>query len=203
MNKRKVIILTDGDSAAQKAVEIAAKNIGGRCISASAGNPSMLTNIKIIELVKETDYDPVVVMVDDTGKKGKGCGEKIMESLLEDDDVEVIGVVGVSSNGKECGSFKPLCSIDKDGNVINGNVDKFGNNIGNSDICGDTLSILRDRKDLIMVGIGDPGKMDYNDDVGKGAPITTTALKEVMKRAGENMNKKIHKKGGNFNIVII
>jgi len=43
MNKRKVIIVTDGDIAAKAAVEIAALNIGGECISYSAGNPTVLT----------------------------------------------------------------------------------------------------------------------------------------------------------------
>ena len=32
MNKRKVILVTDGDTIAKEAVEKAAANIGGRCI---------------------------------------------------------------------------------------------------------------------------------------------------------------------------
>ncbi|HHW49425.1 MAG TPA: stage V sporulation protein AE, partial [Clostridiaceae bacterium] len=43
MEKRKVILVTDGDSVAKEAVEIAASNIGARCISDSAGNPTVLT----------------------------------------------------------------------------------------------------------------------------------------------------------------
>ncbi|WP_222430861.1 stage V sporulation protein AE, partial [Bacillus licheniformis] len=38
--KRKVILVTDGDIYAAKAIEYAARKTGGRCISQSAGNPS-------------------------------------------------------------------------------------------------------------------------------------------------------------------
>ena len=51
--ERKVIIVTDGDSVAQQAVEIAAKNINARTISASGGNPTPLTGQKIVELIKQ------------------------------------------------------------------------------------------------------------------------------------------------------
>jgi len=36
---------------------------------------------------------------------------------------------------------------------------------------------------LVIVGIGDPGKMDFYDSIEKGAPITTKALQEVLKRS--------------------
>lgn len=39
-------------------------------------------------------------------------------------------------------------------------------------------------KDIIIVGIGDPGKMDTNDEITKGSPITTMALREILKRKG-------------------
>lgn len=41
--KRKVILVTDGDLVAKKAVETASRNIGARCISCSAGNPTRLS----------------------------------------------------------------------------------------------------------------------------------------------------------------
>lgn len=47
-NKRRVILVTDGDGIAKKAVETAALRIGGRCISKSAGNPTPLSGKKII-----------------------------------------------------------------------------------------------------------------------------------------------------------
>jgi stage V sporulation protein AE len=187
MDKRKVILVTDGDSVAQKAVEIAAANIGGRCISASAGNPTSLTGEQIIEQVQKAEHDPVVVMVDDRGAKGMGAGEEAMEYILKDENIDVMGVVAVSSNGKDCGKLKVSCSITKEGKLIEGAVDKYGNNLRNGNICGDTLSILGDRSEITIVGIGDPGKMDYNDEISKGAPITTMALKEVVKRSGHGL----------------
>jgi len=183
MNKRKVIIVTDGDIAAKAAVEIAALNIGGECISYSAGNPTVLTGQQIVELVKAAEKDPVVVMVDDKGYKGKGAGEAAMEVLLNNDDIEVLGVVAVSSDGKDCNGIKLTCSVTREGKVIEGSVNKKGIATRNGKICGDTLSILRGRKDLVIVGIGDPGKMDFYDSIEKGAPITTKALQEVPKRS--------------------
>ena len=110
MYKRKVILVTDGDIAAKGAVETAASNIGGRCISFSAGNPTILTGYEIVELIKAAKNDPVVVMVDDRGRKGRGAGESAMESILNNENIEVIGVVAVSSDGKDCNGIKLSCS---------------------------------------------------------------------------------------------
>ncbi|MCX7923641.1 MAG: stage V sporulation protein AE [Clostridia bacterium] len=184
MDKRKVILVTDGDSIAKTAVEIATDKIGGRCISASAGNPTVLTGDEIIQLVKQAEHDPVVVMVDDRGTKGVGKGEAAMADILKDDSIDVLGVVAVSSNGRDCNGLKVSCSITKEGRIIDGAVDKYGNDIGQNTICGDTLSILAKKRNLVIVGIGDPGKMDFNDEAYKGAPITTMALKEVLNRSG-------------------
>lgn len=184
MNKRKVILVTDGDMVAKSAVEIAAANIGGRCISASAGNPTILTGNEIVELIKKADHDPVVVMVDDRGYEGIGDGEKAMEVILHDKSLDILGVVAVSSNGKDCNGIRTSCSITKEGQVIEGGVDKYGNDIHSEEICGDTLSILKNTNNLVIVGIGDPGKMDFKDEVSKGSPITTKALKEIIHRSG-------------------
>jgi len=183
MEKRKVILVTDGDAVAQKAVEIAASNIGGRCISSSAGNPTVLTGEQIIEQVKKAKHDPVVVMVDDRGEKGEGPGERAMEAIINDEAMDVIGVVAVSSNGKDCKGLDVDCSITKDGNIIENAVDKYGNDTGNDRICGDTLSVLKKKKDFVIIGIGDPGKMDFKDETLKGAPITTRALQEIVNRS--------------------
>lgn len=184
MQRRKVIVVTDGDSVAQSAVELAAFNIGARCISASGGNPTALSGEEILDMVKKAAHDPIVVMVDDRGEKGIGKGEKVMEALFHDPNIEVLGVVAVSSNGKDCNGLKVSCSVTKEGNVIEGSVDKYGNYTGEKAICGDTLSILKGVGKLVVVGIGDPGKMDFNDEILKGSPITTKALQEVMKRSG-------------------
>lgn len=179
-----MILVTDGDPVARSAVELATSNIGGRCISASAGNPTVLSGEEIIKLIKTAPKDPVVVMVDDRGTKGKGEGEMAMETIIGDDSIDVLGVLAVSSNGKDCKGIPLTCSITKDGKVIENGVDKHGNDNQSEKICGDTLSILKDTKNILIVGIGDPGKMDYNDEITKGSPITTMALKEVLKRSG-------------------
>lgn len=183
MEKRRVILVTDGDKVAKEAVEIAASNIGGRCISASAGNPTVLTGKQIIELIEQAEYDPVVVMVDDRGARGIGKGEKVMDAILYDENIDVLGVIAVSSNGKDCRKINLSCSITSDGRVIEGVVDKDGIEKKNGLICGDTLSVLKNKKSLIIVGIGDPGKMGYYDDCYIGAPITTMAMKEILIRS--------------------
>lgn len=183
MNKRNIIIVTDGDDVAKAAVERAAQNIGGRCISLSAGNPTTLTGTEIIELIKVAKYDPVVVMVDDRGNKGKGKGEEALEQIIQSDDVKVLGVVAVASNGKEKCGMEIDFAIDKNSTKIENAVNKCGEGLDIKEISGDTISILKKYRSYIpiVVGIGDPGKMDKMDDVNMGAPITTLALKEIIK----------------------
>lgn len=184
MKKRKVILVTDGDMVAKEAVEIATANIGGRCISSSAGNPTELSGEEIVNRILETPHDPVVVMVDDRGVVGKGRGEAAMEYMLDSSELDVLGVVAVSSNGKDCNGLNIENSVTKTGDVVNYAVDKYGDNTYSYKICGDTLSVLKVKRDMFIVGIGDPGKMDYKDDVLKGAPITTKALKIIMDHRG-------------------
>jgi len=73
MNRRKVIIITDGDSVARDSVELVARKVGGRCISLSGCNPTTLTGREIVELILKAPHDPVFVMVDDRGTST--CGK--------------------------------------------------------------------------------------------------------------------------------
>ncbi len=180
MDKRQVIIVTDGDMAAKQAVEAAASNIGAFCISSSAGNPTQLSGEEMIAMIREAPYDPVVVMVDDKGAVGKGRGEAAMEKILNCGDMEVIGVIAVSSNGKDCSKLKVDCSVTRDGNVVYSAVDKNGNVMLRDKVCGDTLSILKSRPDIFTVGIGDPGKMYFGDDIMMGSPVTTQAMRIIL-----------------------
>ena len=50
--RRRVILITDGDEYAKRAVECVAKEVGGRCISMSQGNPSLLTGAELVDLIK-------------------------------------------------------------------------------------------------------------------------------------------------------
>ncbi len=169
---------------AKAAVEVAASNIGARCISSSAGNPTVLSGEEMITRIKEAPYDPVVVMVDDKGAIGKGRGEAAMEVLLECSELEVLGVIAVSSNGKDCYGLEVDCSVTREGQIIESAVDKNGLSRHNDRLCGDTLSILRSRRDIFVIGIGDPGKMYYSDDILKGAPVTTKAMETILERRG-------------------
>lgn len=185
--KRRVIIVTDGDIIAKKAVEEATRNIGGRCISMSAGNPTLLSGNKIRVLIKSAKYDPVVVMADDRGNVGMGLGEKVIYSILEDDEIEVIGIIAVASNTQNAKGIKVTCSIDKYGNLIYKAVDKYGNPINTNFVKGDTVNMLSYTNVEFIVGIGDPGKMDGKDNVHIGAPIVTKAMEQIL----NNYNKKL------------
>lgn len=185
--RRRVIIVTDGDDIAKHAVEEAARNIGGRCISLSAGNPTVLSGEKIIELIMMAKYDPVVVMVDDRGDIGMGYGEKAMYKIMKDEEIELLGVVAVASNTSRAKGVMVDCSIDKYGNVINKAVDKYGNSKNNRVLKGDTVNMLSNADVKFIVGIGDPGKMNGRDEISIGAPIITKAMEEILK----NYNKEL------------
>jgi hypothetical protein len=182
MGKHRVIIVTDGDYVAKTAVEEAAANIGGRCISRSAGNPTPLSGSEIVGLIKKAKYDPVVVMTDDRGHTGTGSGEEAMDFLINDPEIEVLGVVAVASNTKNVSGVKVDCSVDKKGNIIETAVDKYGNKKGTKKIIGDTVDVLNNSNVPIIIGIGDPGKMDGCDSTEIGAPIITRAMEEIIKQ---------------------
>ncbi len=183
-DKRRVILVTDGDGIARKAVETAALRIGGRCISKSAGNPTPMNGHSIIEMIRQTPYDPVVVMVDDKGHIGMGKGEKAIMDIVKSPYVELLGVIAVASNTEGVNGVDVNFSITKDGNIIDNTVDKHGNKKEGKRITGDTVDILESIDVPIIVGIGDPGKMNGKDCCDKGAPIITKAMKEIIERSG-------------------
>lgn len=181
-DKRKVILVTDGDTIAKGAVEAAARNIGARCISRSAGNPTIKSGEELVELIKAAPSDPVVVMLDDRGYNGTGRGEEAMAYITGHPEVQVLGVLAVASNtAKVCGCEVDL-SVSRDGKIIDEPVDKLGR--PTCDVLkGDTVEILDSLDVPVVVGIGDIGKMDGADDVEKGAPLTTRALKTILERS--------------------
>lgn len=186
--KRNVIIVTDGDKSAKEAIEIAAKNIGGRCISSSAGNPTLIKGTELIDLIKSAAYDPVVVMVDDKGKPGYGKGEKLIRALSEESDVDIIGAIAVASNTYGDNGIKVDCSVMSNGEIVNHPVDKYGARVFTDKIYGDTIGIIKKLNIPVVVGLGDPGKMQFHDDIKNGAPVTTKALNEIMKRSKNEPN---------------
>lgn len=180
---RKVILVTDGDKIARKALEEAARNIGGRCISASAGNPTPLKGERLIKLIKTAECDPVVVMFDDRGSCEKGWGEKALELVAKDPHLQVMGVLAVASNTEYIDGVGVDISVTKGKEIVEGEVDKYGNLVSKRKIIlGDTVDVLNELKDQIpiIVGIGDIGKMDGGDNPEEGAQVTTKALQLIV-----------------------
>lgn len=190
MGKRKVIFITDGDSVAKDVIENVAQKIGGRCISSSAGNPTMLSGVEIVEKIKDTPYDPVLVMFDDNGRMFKGKGETAMEYIAKHPDISVLGAIAVASNTKSVSGIKVDFSIDQNGNIVKNGVNKEGISIIDSNrVYGDTVDILNYLELPIIIGIGDIGKMEGRDLLKKGAPITLKAINIILER-GEQIEEK-------------
>jgi stage V sporulation protein AE len=184
--KRKIIVITDGDKAAKNAIELVAKKVGGKCISASAGNPTPLDGAQIIELIKKAPSDPVFVMIDDKGHCGKGRGEQAFESLLQSPEIEILGVVAVASDTLGTKGVKVDISITKEGQIVNQAVNKQGNlkDEKSNILEGDTVDILNDAQIPVIIGIGDIGKMEGFDSLEKQSPVTTRAIEEILIRSG-------------------
>ncbi len=181
-----VIVVTDGDKMAKKTVEIAAQNIGARTISASAGNPTILTGEQLVDLIKQAANEPVVVMLDDKGKHGVGRGESVLVYLARHPDIHILGALAVASNTELTHGAHVDLSVDCHGDLVAGPVDKLGQECGCTGevLCGDTVEVLDELNIPVVIGIGDVGKMNYADDYAFGAPLTTKALREIIKRSG-------------------
>lgn len=190
MEKRKVIFITDGDSVARDVIESVAQKIGGRCISSSAGNPTMLTGVEIVEKIKQTPYDPVLVMFDDNGRMFTGKGETAMEYIAKHPDISVLGAIAVASNTKSVSGIKVDFSIDQNGNIVKNGVNKEGISMKDSNrVYGDTVDILNYLELPVIIGIGDIGKMDGRDHLKNGAPITLKAINIIL-GGGELIEEK-------------
>jgi stage V sporulation protein AE len=184
--KRRVIVVTDGDQVARRAVEEAASQVGCRVISRSSGNPTPLDGEQIVRLVKHAKHDPVVVMFDDNGNGDFGLGEQAIQYLSNHPDIEVLGAVAVASNTPFVEGVHVSFSIDQNLRVIEDGVDKDGVPVKSADgvVYGDTVDVLSELDIPIIVGVGDIGKMQGKDHFMKGAPITKAAFLEILKRSG-------------------
>ncbi|GED66601.1 stage V sporulation protein AE [Brevibacillus reuszeri] len=186
--RRRVILVTDGDHVAQKVLEMIAREIGGRCISLSAGNPTPLRGHQMVELIKMAAYDPVIVMFDDNGDFGKGQGEKAIEYVVKHPDIEVIGAIAVASNTRWVQGARVAYSVNNEGQVVTEAVDKDGNASPElvNRIYGDTVDILNALHVPNLIGIGDIGKMLGKDSLQKGSPITKKAVQWILERSDPN-----------------
>jgi len=183
--KRNVILVTDGDIYAAKAIEYAARKTGGRCISQSAGNPSVKTGPELVSMILETPHDPVFVMFDDSGLQGEGPGETAMKYVAVHPGIEVLGVIAVASKTHYAEWTRVDVSIDAEGELTEYGVDKHGvKELDVKRMNGDTVYCLDQLDVPIIVGIGDIGKMNRKDDVEKGSPITMKAVELILERSG-------------------
>ncbi|SCC00098.1 stage V sporulation protein AE [Fictibacillus enclensis] len=191
VGKKRVILITDGDLYALRAVEHVAREIGGRCISHSWGNPSRLTGQQLVSLILKTPYDPVLVMFDDCGFRGEGPGELAMRAVCGHPGIEVLGAIAVASKTRHSEWTKVHFSIDRYGNFTEFGIDKSGlPDLETGRINGDTVYILDELNLPIVIGIGDIGKMAGHDAVEKGAPVTSLAVATILERSGFNAGIK-------------
>ncbi|OQP06011.1 stage V sporulation protein AE [Geobacillus sp. 46C-IIa] len=191
MKKRRVILVTDGDEFACRAIERVAADLGGRCISRSQGNPTKLSGEQLVELILQTPHDPVFVMFDDCGAIGEGSGEEALRYVAAHEQIEVLGALAVASNTRQHEWTKVHVSIDRDGLITEYGVDKEGvRDLDVGRINGDTVYCL-DRLNIpLVVGIGDIGKMGYRDNAKNGAPITRKAVELILERSDGHAGKR-------------
>ncbi|MEW6064913.1 stage V sporulation protein AE [Desulforamulus profundi] len=181
--KRNVIIVTDGDQIARRTLEVAARNIGARCISMSAANPSRMNGQQLVELIKAAAHDPVIVMFDDKGSAGQGKGERAMLEVYNSPDINILGVLAVASNTNCMDGARVDLSVTDAGAIVKRPVNKDGKTTRSHELRGDTVEIINDLE-VPVVGIGDIGKMNGADDYHYGAPVTTQALQAIIERSG-------------------
>lgn len=183
--RRSVILITDGDEYANKAVQQVAKEVGGRCISASKGNPTKITGPELVQLIKMARHDPVLVMFDDSGIVGEGAGESALKYVANHQDIEVLGIIAVAAKSRHEEWTRVDVSIDCEGELTSYGVDKLGIpelEIGR--INGDTVYCLDELDVPLIVGIGDIGKMARRDDYKIGSPVTKKAVELILERSG-------------------
>ncbi|WP_100398471.1 stage V sporulation protein AE [Bacillus sp. FJAT-44742] len=188
--KKSVIFITDGDSAAVKAVECAARELQLPFLTASGGNPSPPNTTELEEMVKSAEGEPVLLLFDDAGQQGIGRGEEKMIALNSSKTVDVLGVIAVASTSKQFDWTNVDVSIDKFGNLTSYGVDKEGiEELEIGRLKGDTVYCIDDLG-VPVIGVGDIGKMGGWDDPEKGSPITRKAIEILIERSGWNCRNK-------------
>ena len=184
MNRKKpVIILTDGDQTAYQALTKACSDLKCHPLKASEGNPTPLNGPELLKAIREAPQAPVVVMVDDRGDAGRGHGEAALDDLLASPDIHVLGVVAVAANTHPVQGASVDMSVDQTGHLIHQAVDKDGRRTTGHIVKGDTVDVLQSYSGMI-VGLGDPGKMEGHDSIGHDVPATKRAIEEILRRGG-------------------
>lgn len=177
---RKVIVVTDGDRTAYRAIQAAARDLNCTPVGATEGNPTPLRGQAVIQAILEAPGEVAVAMVDDRGDAGRGAGERDLAAILAAKELEVLGVVAVAAHTRGVKGVAPDLSVEAGGEVIQGAVSKEGDATGRV-LYGDTVDVLRRFPDVPVVGLGDPGKMEGRDRASEGAPATAEALRRIMR----------------------
>ncbi|WP_290585471.1 stage V sporulation protein AE [Alicyclobacillus sp.] len=175
-----MIVVTDGDDLARRALKMAARQLRARVISRSAGNPTPLSGEELVRWVGRARYDPVIVMFDDNGYGGRGDGERAMAALVRHPSIEVMGALAVASNTAWAEGVRVDFSVDCMRRRVAGAVDKDGYPTGEDTLYGDTVGSVRKLGIDLVVGIGDIGKMGGRDAPERASPVTTEALRLLM-----------------------
>jgi stage V sporulation protein AE len=178
--KRRVIVVTDGDHMAKRALKMVAKQTECTVIIQSAGNPTRLTGERLVEFIQEAPFDPVIVMLDDNGDAHQSDGELALATLLTHPGIQVIGALAVASNTLATAGITVDFSFDCEGRRVESGVNKDGIAIDEYVVHGDTVDILRKHATPLIIGIGDIGKMAGHDSPERGSPITTKAIKYIL-----------------------
>ncbi|GAA5415419.1 hypothetical protein Pryu01_00443 [Paraliobacillus ryukyuensis] len=183
MNAKEIIIITDGDHFARKAMDVISQQIGGVALTALADNPSKIDANTIIKTIQHIDAELIYVLIDDAGFSGIGSGEHILKTLAHEPSITIIGAVAVAAHTKNKEWTRISFAIDQDGNITSKGVNKEGIPIyDDKRINGDTVYLLDQLSIPTVVGIGDIGKMQGRDDVSKGCPITRKAIEMILER---------------------
>ncbi|SDJ66418.1 stage V sporulation protein AE [Sediminibacillus albus] len=183
--KKKVIVITDGDTYARKTIDFLAGQIGGTCLAYLSDNPTHASAGEVIAAVLKAKEEPVYVLIDDAGATGPGAGEKILLEISRHPEIAIIGAVAVAAHTKNIEWTRFTLAIDQDGQLTANGISKEGIPIPEiGRINGDTIYSLDQLEIPIVIAIGDIGKMQGKDDLKKGSPITRKAIEIILERGG-------------------
>lgn len=177
---RRVIVVTDGDRMAKRALKMTAKQTGCEVVTQSGGNPTRLSGVQLVDLIRSAVHEPVLVMLDDNGDAHESDGEQALSVLLTHPDIAVIGALAVASNTSKTAGVAVDFSVDCEGRRVEAAVNKNGIATADYVVHGDTVDILRKYDTPLIIGIGDIGKMGGRDSPERGSPITTRAVKYIL-----------------------
>ncbi len=179
-SRRRVIVVTDGDRVAARALAIAARRTGCSFVAQSRGNPTRLSGVELVRWIEQAPRDPVIVMLDDNGDPAEAAGESALRVIHAHPSVEVAAILAVASRTDGVRGTPVDFSVDRTGRRVDRAVDKEGREIDSYLIAGDTVDALRGMDVPLIVGIGDIGKMNGLDAPARGAPVTTSAVEWVL-----------------------